>query len=165
MTHTPLVPSSDTRPGSIRRHPLSEPLAQDEPVCAVDQEMIGALRTSFALLQPLGGELTSRFYAALFEAYPHLRPMFPSDMSAQREKLVKSLEMVLEGLDHPAMVRARLKELGELHTSKGARPEHYPIVCRLLTQTMAGLLGPQWTPELERDWNSALEQISRLMIG
>jgi nitric oxide dioxygenase len=127
--------------------------------------MIETLRISFALLKPQGSECAARFYHMLFEAYPQLRPMFSSDMSAQRDKLMKSLEMVIEGLEHPAMVRARLKELGELHTSKGARPEHYPIVCRLMIQTMAGLLGPQWTPRLERDWTSALEQISRLMIG
>jgi hemoglobin-like flavoprotein len=127
--------------------------------------MIETLRISFALLKPQGSECAARFYHTLFEAHPQLRSMFSSDMSVQRDKLMKSLEMVIEGLEHPEMVRARLKELGEHHAAKGARPEHYPMVCRLMIETMAGLLGPQWTPRLERDWTSALEQISRLMIG
>lgn len=156
---------ADNRPkGFIRTHPLADGAIAPAGF-PVDRDLIGRLEASFAVLQPRSTELAERFYAKIFAAHPQLRSMFPDDMAAQNVKLVKSLEMVIDGLKHPAAVRSRLAELGTTHTTKGVKPEHYPIVCRFMLETMGELGGSAWTEEVRGDWALALEQISKLMIG
>ncbi len=155
----------DTKPkGSIRMHPLA-----DETIAPagfpLDRDLIGRLEASFAVLRPRSAELAERFYAKIFAAHPHLRKMFPDDMTAQNVKLVNSLEMIINGLKHPAQVRTRLAELGATHSAKGVKPEHYPIVCQFMLEAMAELGGTRWTKEVCEDWDTALVQISKLMIG
>lgn len=150
--------------GSIRTHPLADGTVAPAGF-PVDRGLIRRLEASFAVLKPRSVELAERFYAKIFAAHPQLRSMFPDDMTDQNVKLVKSLEMVIDGLKHPAAVRTRLAELGMTHTNKGVKPEHYPIVCRYLLETMGEMSGPAWTDEVREDWVLSLEQISKLMLG
>jgi hypothetical protein len=65
----------------------------------------------------------------------------------------------MDALEQPLM------ELGADHASVGARPEHYPIVCRTMIEAMREASGGQWSPTLEQDWGGLLQDISRVMMA
>ncbi len=161
---------------ALTRHPLSGalPALLDVPI---DRAVVARLRASFEVLervatdakakgpeQEAGARFAHRFYTRLFQQWPGLRLMFPTDLAAQEQKLVDSLRMVVEHLEEPEATRARLKELGQRHAGYGAKPEHYPIVCALLVEVMASTAGKAWGPELSADWTTALRLLSDAMM-
>ena len=130
----------------------------------VDPVTIQLLQQSFQALAPHGDRLVVSFYTRLFERFPGVRTMFPTDMTAQRKKLLDTLATVIDGLAAPGAVRDQLRALGQRHTGYGARPEHYPVVCDCLVDSMREVVGAAWTDQLEFEWKHALELISRIML-
>lgn len=130
----------------------------------VDQGAIRRLEASLALLKPVGTRLTHDFYDRLFARHPGLRVMFPTDMAEQEKKLFASLVTVVEHLRDPGPLRESIRTMGKRHAGYGAKPEHYPIVCSLLLESMAATLGGAWTPELSAEWAQALQLVSAAMI-
>jgi nitric oxide dioxygenase len=147
----------------ITRHPLFIP---DEAAAAIpaDAALINRLEASFACVAAPDSRFADRVYQRLFEAAPHLRPLFPTDMSRQKHKLVASLRLVIDHLREPAAVRNRLLELGRAHVAFGARPEHYPLVSIVIVGAMADVSGAAWSRELAADWTSAMHIVSAIMI-
>lgn len=147
----------------ISRHPLSNPPPAWAKV-PIDRAAVDRLRSSFQLLAADGTRVTAIFYAKLFERYPGVRTLFPTDMKAQEGKLLDSLRAVVEHLEAPDAVRAKLKELGAKHVKYGAKPEHYPIVSEILVEAMAEAAGKGWTPTLTSEWSQALDIVSSVML-
>lgn len=133
-------------------------------IAQTDPATIRLLQQSFQALAPQGDRLVVSFYARLFERYPGVRSMFPAEMSAQRRKLLDTLAAVIDGLASPVTVRDQLRAMGKRHAGYGARPEHYPLVCDCLVDSMRDVAGPDWTDQLEDEWKRALELISRIML-
>ncbi len=131
---------------------------------ASDAALIRLLDESFTSMAPNADAIAARFYDKLFAKHPPLRAMFPSDMAAQRKKLMDSLGMVIEGLRTPDAMQQRLRDLGARHTGYGARPEHYPIVCELILEAMHET-SQGWTPLIESEWRRALQLISSIMLS
>lgn len=156
MTHYVTMP--------VTRHPLLPPGAPNDMV-AVDAEAIERLSSSLAALSAKGPAIAHRFYAALFEAYPSVRAMFPPDIAAQEKKLLDSLVSVVTLLQEPTKSVPMLRELGRKHARYGALPQHYPIVCALLVESMGAEFGDAWTPQLALEWSQALELVSYHMIA
>ncbi|MFT3786887.1 MAG: globin domain-containing protein [Tepidisphaeraceae bacterium] len=148
-------------------HPLSgEKIARrDFPNAPADRELAARLRTSLAGILAQRDALADRFYMRLFDLYPGVRPLFKTDMTAQKGKLTKTLQWVVENLDRPESVRVAAREMGVRHEAYGAKPEHYPVICDLLVDTMAQLAGSAWNDDVAADWKQALKLLSELMLG
>jgi hypothetical protein len=58
-----------------------------------------AIRRSWRLVVPIAETAADLFYRRLFELRPECRVLFPSDLSSQKQKLVKMLAFVVEALD------------------------------------------------------------------
>lgn len=130
---------------------------------ALDPE---ALAANWAHVASHGGhEVAKRFYAYLFITHPEVRPLFPLNMDAQRDRLVNALgnQIVANVADPEAMV-PYLKQLGRDHRKFGAFAEHYPAVGNALIFTLRHYTGPDWTPELEAQWVEAYNLVSSVMI-
>jgi hemoglobin-like flavoprotein len=147
----------------ITRHPLFVPDTSAATIPA-DAELIKRLETSFQQIARPESRFADRVYDRLFDACPHLRTLFPADMTRQKEKLVASLRVVIDNLREPAAVRNRLMDLGKAHVAYGARPEHYPVVTVVMVGAMADVYGPAWTRELADDWTIAIQLVSGIMI-
>ncbi len=130
----------------------------------MEQAMIERLESSFNLLAPRGPELVDRFYAHLFSENPGLRPMFPSDMSDQKKKLLASLVLVIENIRNTEKLGQPLHDLGARHVGFGTAPEHYPVVRDTLVSVMADMAGEAWNDQLTQDWNGALDFVSSVML-
>ena len=130
-----------------------------------DEALIQRLQDSFRDLSSHGMELADRFYAGLFAAHPELRPLFPTNMVAQKKKLLDTLALVIENLRAPQVVTARIDALGAAHVKYGAKPQHYPMVAGALVSAMAETGGPNWSPDLSADWSTAIRQITVIMLN
>ena len=67
----------------------------------LNEEHKQAIRRSWRLLAPLGDTVSDLFYRRLFELRPDLRGLFPSDMEAQKKKLLAMLVFTVKSLDWP----------------------------------------------------------------
>ncbi|MBU6414261.1 MAG: hypothetical protein KGS45_12410 [Planctomycetes bacterium] len=148
----------------VSRHPYSSSLPSWANV-PIDATAVARLRASFNAFSADGSRLASIFYAKLFERYPGVRTLFPADIRAQEVKLMDSLKAVVEHAEADPKLIEALKALGVRHVKYGAKPEHYPIVCDLLIESMADAAGPAWSVRLAAEWRRALEIVSRIMLA
>lgn len=125
---------------------------------------VDLLESSFALVQPRAGEFAERFYTRLFEVAPQTRAMFPQDMEGQKRALVGSLVIIVRALRSAERLGLYLEGLGRRHTDYGATPSHYDVVGSVLLETLAGMAGDAWTPELARAWSDGFAAVSAMML-
>lgn len=147
----------------VSRHPYSGSLPAWANV-PIDATAVARLRVSFNAFAVDGSRLASIFYAKLFERYPGVRTLFPADIRAQEAKLMESLKAVVEHSEASPQLIQSLRDLGARHVKYGAKPEHYPIVCDLLIESMADAAGAAWSVRLAAEWRQALEIVSRVML-
>ncbi len=127
-------------------------------------EIYARLDASFQTLVPRGPELVQRFYNLLFSQYPEVRPLFPEDMSEQKNILLAALALAIQNLRNPDALNPMLHDLGARHVRYGTQPEHYPLVCATMLEVIGEMLGDQWNAQLKEDWAQALNLIAEKML-
>lgn len=127
---------------------------------------VRALRASFDAIAPQADRLAARFYEKLFDDYPHLWPLFVgTDLSEQRQKLLRSLLLIVELLENPRQLSRFLMALGRQHMDYGVRPADYPPVGATLLAVLAETAGPAWNSEFAQAWSAALQAVAGLMLA
>jgi hemoglobin-like flavoprotein len=121
----------------------------DDPMIARDQLL---LQESLNLVAPVAGELVATFYDKLFAAHPELRGMFPAELTAQREKLLKAIIAVVTHFDQPEQLQPALTAMGRTHVRHGVGLAHYAIVGEILLETLREYAGAAWNPPYEAAW-------------
>jgi len=119
---------------------------------------------SFALIEKRMPELTAAFYVRLFAALPEARPLFRIDIDIQSQHLAAALAIIVKNLRLLDVLEPSLMDLGVHHVQVGVRPEHYPIVCQAMVQTLAAECDEIWSPQLHTDWTELLERVGRIMM-
>lgn len=120
---------------------------------------IRELNRSVTLLGAPESDFAARFYSALFAALPETRPMFGTDMTRQKARLMEMLSFLVEQIEHPEILEPMLSGLGKRHEAYGVKPDHYAPMGQVLLTEMALTLGEQWTPEVETAWKAAFQAI------
>ena len=128
------------------------------------EESLHRVSRSYELLADRMPEVTKSFYGRLFSTHPDLRPLFRLDISVQSQHLASALALIVRNLRLLDALEQPLMDLGAEHASVGARPEHYPVVCRTMIEAMRDASGAQWSAALEQDWSDVLQHISRVMM-
>jgi hemoglobin-like flavoprotein len=124
-----------------------------------------ALETSLGLVAPRGDRLMDVFYTRLFAAAPSVKPLFAaSDFDRQKTMLLGVLTLLPRSLRDPDALIPALRRLGARHAAYGAEPGHYPIVGRVLIDSMAEVAGEAWRPGHERAWAAALDVVAGAML-
>lgn len=131
---------------------------------ALPESLIERLETSFALFEGREQQLIDTFYGTLFETAPEVRSLFPDEMSAQKQKLLASLALVVKHLRNLEAITPTLKQMGARHIDYGAEDAHYPVVRDAMVTAMSRTAGRDWTDQFTRDWNAALDLVSSVMI-
>jgi hemoglobin-like flavoprotein len=122
------------------------------------------LRSSFELVIERQPELTTRFYAILFERYPQLKPMFGRNSAGtQAQMLTSALAAVIEHLEDAPWLSQTLGAMGKKHVEYGVTDEMYGFVGASLLAALAEAAGADWSPELEQAWTAAYGAIAGLM--
>jgi NAD(P)H-flavin reductase/hemoglobin-like flavoprotein len=144
--------------------PPASPAAQDGGEGVLPDPAIASIRETFAIVAAAGEAPASYFYARLFVAHPQLRDMFPPAMDAQRDRLLRALVRIVEGLTSPEDLVRYLSQLGHDHRKYSVEPAMYDAVGTALIATLRAYAGPAFTPAAEDAWVQAYQAASGLMI-
>jgi hemoglobin-like flavoprotein len=110
------------------------------------------LKASYALVEPRAAEVGRAFYDRLFQRHPALRGLFGDDIDGQSFRLMTMIGAGIGLLDHPERLDGALRELGARHLRYGVRESHYPIVGRVLLDTLQEVLGAAFTEDAKSAW-------------
>jgi hemoglobin-like flavoprotein len=121
----------------------------------VNRSDAALLKESLVLIGDRAPQLIAAFYQDLFTARPDLRPLFPADLTAQRDKLLTAIVGLAHHYHHPGQLRPALAELGRRHVRYGAQPAHYDAVGSCLLAALRATLGPAWTDQYQAAWTRA----------
>ena len=128
-------------------------------------DQVKLVQQSFAKLAPIADQAAVMFYDRLFEVAPHVKAMFPADLTEQRRKLMATLSVVVNGLSNLETILPAASALATRHVSYGAKAEHYPVVGGALLWTLEKGLADGWTTEVADAWTAAYGTLSGFMIS
>ncbi len=128
-------------------------------------DQVKLVQQSFATVVPIADQAAVMFYNRLFEVAPHVKAMFPADLTEQRRKLMATLSVVVNGLSNLETILPAASALATRHVSYGAKAEHYPVVGGALLWTLEKGLGDGWTTEVADEWTAAYGTLSGFMIS
>ena len=126
-------------------------------------DAIARIRTSFADISAEPRALAGRFYAELFAAAPHLRGLFPVDLTSLQGHFEAALALVIRNLEEMRTLEQPLRDLGAQHVGWGAKPEDYLIVREALIRAIRGS-SAEWNETVETDWRRAITAIAVPML-
>jgi len=127
---------------------------------------VDLLESSFAALAPQGELLVARFYAELFKRFPGVIPLFQNTTpEEQQKKLLAALQLVVNNLRKPAVLKKALTGLGARHQNYGAVLDHYGAVAGTLLDVMSGIAGDLWTDDVAKAWEDALNTVAEIMLS
>jgi len=110
------------------------------------------VQESFKQVVPIADTAATIFYERLFATTPALRPLFKTDISEQKKKLVQMLAYCVGKLDAPDELLPAVRALGKRHVDYGVGAEHYESVGAALLWTLQTGLGAAFTPDVKEAW-------------
>jgi hemoglobin-like flavoprotein len=128
-------------------------------------DQIALVQRSFKSVGPIAAKAADLFYDRLFEIAPNVRPLFPSDLSGQKVKLVAMLATAVNNLHQLDAVLPAVRDLGDRHRGYGVTAEHYAPVGAALLWTLEQGLGPAFTPDTKAAWTEAYSTLAGAMQG
>jgi hemoglobin-like flavoprotein len=120
------------------------------------------IRETSAALRAEAVPVAVLFYRKLFELEPSTRHMFHTDLTAQGQKLIDTLDAVVASIDDFEAIRDRLRLLGRQHAGYGVTPRHYDVASRALLWTL-GQAVEDFNAETREAWQAALAAITETM--
>jgi NAD(P)H-flavin reductase/hemoglobin-like flavoprotein len=121
------------------------------------------VKESFARLMSEGPAAMEYFYARLFTVKPDWRTLFPTSMTAHRERMFAALTRLVWSLDNEPGCAEFLGQLGRDHRRFGVCESHYRTFFAALADTAEHFIGTGWTAEVASAWQVALDYISAAM--
>ncbi|MDH6130704.1 NAD(P)H-flavin reductase/hemoglobin-like flavoprotein [Kitasatospora sp. MAA4] len=146
------------------RPPAPAPAVElPEPGQLLTAREIALIRASVAAVEPFAADLPRFFYATLFDHYPQVRELFPTQMDVQQDRLLRALLLIVELVDDPANLVTFCSDLGRDHRKFGTLSGHYAAVGACLLATLEHFAGPAWTPEVAAAWTKAYNAAAQAM--
>lgn len=126
-------------------------------------EQVKFVQDSFKSVEPIAAQAGDLFYARLFEIAPEVRPMFPADITAQRDKLMQMLSVAVHNLHQVEKIVPAVQDLGKRHAGYGVKEAHYDKVGEALLWTLEKGLGEAFTPPVKDAWAAAYSTLAGVM--
>jgi len=131
----------------------------------ITREQIRLVQESFNKIEPMAPHVAELLYRRLFEIAPHLRALFPADLTEQKEKLVTMLALAILNLHRIEEIVPAIRELARRHVSYGVAKDDYKPVGEALIWTLEQALRDQFTPAVKAAWLAAYKLLSGVMIS
>lgn len=136
---------------------------------------IRLVRNSFTKIEPMATQIGAAFYNKLFYAAPETRALFKGDMAHQHAKFMSvvnelvslhlrsliSLPVTL--LDNSEAAMPAIHALGQRHAHWGVSPVHFDLMRKALMETLAEVLGEEFTPQAHEAWQAAFDLMANVM--
>lgn len=126
-------------------------------------EQVKLVQDSFAKVAPIAPQAADIFYDRLFEIAPEVRPLFPSDLSEQKQKLMSMLSTAVTNLHQLDKILPAVADLGRRHVGYGVNAEHYTPVGEALIYTLEKGLGDDFTPQTKEAWLATYTTLASVM--
>jgi hemoglobin-like flavoprotein len=123
------------------------------------------IRRSFGGITQHSDQIAQLFYARLFDAYPHLRTLFPAAMEVQGQKLMQMLAMCVIYLDNETQLGHTVAALGARHVEYGVRDEDYQAVGEALLWSISQVMGGSITPDIRDAWQTLYDLLAHMAIN
>lgn len=121
------------------------------------------VQTTFAQVSD-PDRLAARFYERLFEIDRSTQHMFRGDMAEQRMKLMQTIAVVVNSLNHLDAIVPAIRSLGRRHVEYGVTIEHWNSVGAALLWALEDAFGPAFTEEVRGAWAAAYGLIAQTAI-
>ena len=136
-------------------------VAQPEvPLTGADDALL--IIASFARMAPHADAFGARVYERLFAQSPHLRALFPTDLTAQRRKLFGALVVIVDNVRRPDRLLPLLDDLGRRHAAYGVEPEHFDAVGAALLGALADF-DDRFGEDTARAWTHGYASFAQAM--
>jgi len=115
--------------------------------------------------------ITADFYTELFERYPEYRQYFRSDLKVHQEKLMKMINIIINGIDVWEKIEPEIYKLGKYHARVGHfTAEDYRHVSDTLIWTMCRYKTTSGgqdikDEETEEAWRKIFALLSKTMLA
>lgn len=132
---------------------------------SVSDQEIELILKSFELAQsekPFSA--AAALYENLFAREPSFRAMFRDDLGGQGMKFMSTLKTIVVALRDPEALAAELETLGQSHAAVGVVAVNFEPMGEALIDTFKGILGTDFTAEMETAWRAAYDEIAKEMI-
>lgn len=136
---------------------------EEEPALLSVQQ-IQLIRDSWQRVIPMKEKAAELFYARLFELDPLVKPLFKGKLDSQGDKLMLTMNVVVNSLDNLGEVEAMLQAMGKRHIIYGVEAAHYETVGAAFLWVLQQGLGEHYTAEVEEAWTIAYGVIATTMI-
>lgn len=107
--------------------------------------------------------LSNSFYSILFARHPETREYFPATMSGQRDRIVRGLAHIVDGLDRPDAILPLVRQLGREHRKHGLDPSRFACLTEAIALAVEQANGDDWTRDLAESWCTALDLVTTTM--
>ncbi len=131
-------------------------------------DVIAAVQASCAVVADRPVQLAELFYEHLFAMAPHLRQMFPPDMTGQMVKMTEALLGAIAQLAErdTAELEDALRELGATHRVRyGVQSDHYLYIGHALTRAVRDVAGPWYSGALSSAWIGLYQWVAAHMTA
>ena len=127
-------------------------------------DQIPLVQGSFKSVAFIAAKTADLFYDRLFEIAPEVRPLFPSDLSGQKVKLISMLATAVNNLHQLDAIRPAVRDLGDRHRDYGVTAAHYAPVGAALLWALEQGLGQSFTIETKTAWSDAYSALAGVML-
>ncbi len=129
----------------------------------LDAKTIAIVQADWAKVLPIADTAATIFYDKLFVLDPAVKPMFKSDLTEQKKKLLMMLGAAVKGLNDLGALVPTVQALGKRHVGYGVKPEHYATVGAALLGTLEAGLGAGFTAENRAAWTAVYGVLAETM--
>jgi hemoglobin-like flavoprotein len=128
-------------------------------------EDIARVRRGFAKVSADRRAFSARFYDALFQIEPSLRPLFKGDLANHGDIFVTSLGVAVGALENLNKVAGRLRDDGRRIAKIGIENRHYAIAAEALLDAVEAALGDRFDQRDRVAWATAYAQWADITSG
>jgi|GEM_PF-510547 len=139
-------------------------IQEEVPTAPLTPEQIVLIKESWAKVVPIKETAAELFYARLFELDPTAKALFKGKLDFQGDKLMTTLNVVVESLENLESVIPMLHAMGKRHIIYNVRAEQYDIVGAAFLWVLGQGLGDAFTEETKEAWTIAYGLIASVML-
>lgn len=131
----------------------------------ITETEVGLIRASWAEAAADPSTAARLFYGRLFQENPDMKALFGSDMTEQGQKLMDTINFVVDHLDDLDALAKPVTELGIRHRGYGVTPNDYGPVGGALIWTFQHLLGDRFSQDMEGAWTKVYMHLAQTMTS
>ena len=136
-------------------------IVEEPSPLTIEQKQL--IRDSWLRVLPVKEQVAKLFYSRLFELDPNVKSLFKGKLDFQGDKLMMTLNVVVNSLDDLSEVEAILQAMGKRHLIYSVEAAHYETVGAALIWALNQGLSESLNTEEEEAWVIAYGLIATAM--